>query len=95
MFMKNFKTKGLIKLHDSMWVTIEPCVVNNRRLDIGTLIVGPDVVRTGLYYGDLKSQDVFVADREHSLYLDYSKVDVEIPESDMLEVRNDTGVALE
>lgn len=42
MFMNNFKTKGLIKLHDSMWVTTEPCTVNNRRLDIGTLIVAPD-----------------------------------------------------
>lgn len=71
MFMNNFKTKGLIKLHDSMWVTIEPCVVNNRRLGIGTLIVGPDIVNTGLYRGDLKSQDVFVADREHSLYRGY------------------------
>ena len=29
MFMNNFKTKGLIKLHDSMWVTTEPCTVNN------------------------------------------------------------------
>lgn len=72
MFMNNFKTKGLIKLHDSMWVTTEPCVVNNRRLDIGTLIVGPDIVNTGLYRGDLKSQDVFVADREHSLYRGYT-----------------------
>ena len=70
--MNNFKTKGLIKLHDSMWVTTEPCVVNNRRLNIGTLIVGPDIVNTGLYRGDLKSQDVFVADREHSLYRGYT-----------------------
>lgn len=70
--MNNFKTKGLIKLHDSMWVATEPCTVNNRRLDIGTLIVGPDVISTGLYRGDLKSQDVFVADREYSLYRGYT-----------------------
>lgn len=70
--MNNFKTKGLIKLHDSMWVTTEPCTVNNRRLDIGTLIVAPDVTCTGLYRGALGSQDVFVADREHSLYRGYT-----------------------
>lgn len=72
MFMNNFKTKGLIKLHDSMWVTTEPCTVNNRRLDIGTLIVAPDVTCTGLYCGALGSEDVFVADREHSLYRGYT-----------------------
>ena len=68
MFMNNFKTKGLIKLHDSMWVTTEPCTVNNRRLDIGTLIVGPDIIRTGAYRGDLESQDLFVVTKNDSIY---------------------------
>lgn len=70
--MNNFKTKGLIKLHDSMWVTTEPCTVNNRRLDIGTLIVAPDVTCTGLYRGALGSEDVFVANMRHSLYRGYT-----------------------
>ena len=66
--MNNFKTKGLIKLHDSMWVTTEPCTVNNRRFDIGTLIVGPDIIRTGAYRGDLESQDLFVVTKNDSIY---------------------------
>lgn len=68
MFMNNFKTKGLIKLHDSMWVTTEPCTVNNRRLDMGTFIVGPDIIRTGAYRGDLESQDLFVVTKNDSIY---------------------------
>lgn len=75
MFMNNFKTKGLIKLHDSMWVTTEPCVVNNRRLDMGTLIVGPDIISVGFYHNNLQSQDMFVVDKEDLLYRGYTKRD--------------------
>lgn len=71
--MNNFKNKGLIKLHDSMWVTTEPCTVNNRRLDIGTLIVGPDIISIGFYHNKLQSQDMLVVDRNDLLYRDYTR----------------------
>lgn len=38
-FFDSFKTKGLINLGRSMWVTTEPCIINNCELKPGTLII--------------------------------------------------------
>lgn len=38
-FFDSFKTKGLIDLGRSMWVTTEPCIINNCELKPGTLII--------------------------------------------------------
>ena len=38
-FFDSFKTKGLIDLGHSMWVTTEPCIINNCEVNRGTLII--------------------------------------------------------
>jgi hypothetical protein len=38
-FLDSFKTKGLIDLGHSMWVTTEPCIINNCELKPCTLII--------------------------------------------------------
>jgi len=38
-FLDSFKTKGLIDLGHSMWVTTEPCIINNCEVNRGTLII--------------------------------------------------------
>ena len=34
---------GILKLNDSMWISIKPSMVRGCNLDIGTLIVKPDI----------------------------------------------------
>lgn len=41
----SFKTKGLIDLGNSMWVTTEPCIINNCELKPGILIIDASVCK--------------------------------------------------
>ena len=34
----SFKTKGLLSFGNSTWITIEPCIINNCKLDAGTIV---------------------------------------------------------
>ena len=41
----SFKTKGLLSFGNSTWITIEPCVINNCKLDAGTILFDASICK--------------------------------------------------
>lgn len=69
-FIDTFKTKGLLDLGKSMWVTIEPCIINNCEVNAGTLVIDASVCEleddtaNNIKVGDL----ILVQNRTTSFY---------------------------
>ena len=41
----SFKTKGLLSFGNSTWITIEPCIINNCKLDAGTIVFDASICK--------------------------------------------------
>jgi len=56
------RNKGLIRLMNSVWVTTEPCVINNCELDIGTLILHQGIGEGNFtdYHRKFKQDDLLI-----------------------------------
>ena len=60
----SFKTKGLLSFGNSTWITIEPCIINNCKLDAGTIVFDASICKVHEHVtspGDL----IVITDRSH------------------------------
>lgn len=63
----SFKIKGLLSFGNSTWITIEPCIINNCKLDAGTILFDASICKVHEHVtspGDL----IAITDRSH-IYL--------------------------
>lgn len=63
----SFKIKGLLSFGNSTWITIEPCIINNCKLDAGTIVFDASICKVHEHVtspGDL----IAITDRSH-IYL--------------------------
>lgn len=70
-FIDSFKTKGLIDLGHSMWVTTEPCIINNCELKPGTLIIDSLACKFKYDASKVKTDDLILVQGATSSFYNY------------------------
>lgn len=67
----SFKTKGLIDLGHSMWVTTEPCIINNCEVNRGTLIIDSLACKFKHDASKVKTDDLILVQGAISSFYNY------------------------
>lgn len=70
-FLDSFKTKGLIDLGHSMWVTTEPCIINNCELKPCTLIIDSLACKFKYDASKVKTDDLILVQGATSSFYNY------------------------
>lgn len=71
-FIDTFKTKGLLDLGKSMWVTIEPCIINNCEVNAGTLVIDASVCEfEDDTANNIKAGDLILVQNRTTSFYDY------------------------
>lgn len=70
-FFDSFKTKGLIDLGHSMWVTTEPCIINNCEVNRGTLIIDSLACKFKHDASKVKTDDLILVQGATSSFYNY------------------------
>lgn len=66
----SFKTKGLLDFGNSTWITIEPCIINNCKLDEGTILFDASICKLHDYV--TVPGDLFIITNKSKIYLNCS-----------------------
>lgn len=62
----SFKIKGLLSFGNSTWITIEPCIINNCKLDAGTIVFDASICK--VYEHVISSGDLIAITDRSKLY---------------------------